>query len=247
MNRINVNNINYIIKNENDVIQNVLLQKKQWNDNILNIIIKFIKILKLKHFVNVGTHIGTMSLPISKHISKVSSIEAYPPTYKHLCQNIKLNNIKNINTYNLAVGNTNETIYFMGENSICPVENKNRVKNNSGGMHVFTENDIKNNTRSSVLCDKKYSAQMYKFDELEIDNFDIMLVDIEGCEWEFLHGAKNKIIKNKPIIIIEIWSNNKRKSENMKTTSNQVINYISNLGYKLIKKIEDDYIFEPIN
>jgi hypothetical protein len=29
----------------------------------------------------------------------------------------------------------------------------------------------------------------------------------------FLKGAKNKILKNKPIIIIEIWRNEKRKEE----------------------------------
>ncbi len=71
-----------------------------------------------------------------------------------------------------------------------------------------------------------------------------MLVDIEGFEYDFLFGAKNKIKKNKPIIIIEIWGDTKRKHENMKETQEEVINYIKSLNYTLIKNIGDDFIFE---
>lgn len=68
----------------------------------------------------------------------------------------------------------------MSMDKICPIENINRTKNNTGGMHVFTENDIKNNVRSN-LTDKKIKNKMTK-----LDNFDIMLVDIEGSEYNFL-------------------------------------------------------------
>jgi len=134
----------------------------------------------------------------------------------------------------------------MGENEICNIEKQNRIKNNSGGMHVFTENDIKYNIRSAILSDKKYKNQMEKLDNLPIDNFDIMLIDVEGSEYNLLLGAKEKIIKNKPIIIIEIWDNNKRAIEKMNTTREHIINYIKSLNYVLINNIGDDFIFEPI-
>ena len=141
-------------------------------------------------------------MPISLCIDRVTAIEAYPETYKHLCENIQINNLSNIRTLNIAVGNSEEDIYFMSNENICPIENINRIINNSGGMHVFTENDIKNNIRSANLTDKKIKNRVVKMDNLEIDNFDIMLVDIEGFEYDFLLGAKEKILKNKPIIII---------------------------------------------
>ena len=62
----------------------------------------------------------------------------------------------------------------MSEEMICPKENINRVKNNSGGMHSFTENDIKNNTRSSELCDKKIVGKSDLFNSMDIDHFDII-------------------------------------------------------------------------
>jgi len=241
-----INGIKYVIYNNEDCIQKKLLNGTQWNTEVINIIKSYIYDKKLSHFLNIGSHIGSVCLPVSLYINKVSAIEAYPDTYKHLCENIQLNNLSNINTFNIAVGNSEEDIYFMSNEKICPRENINRILNNTGGMHVFTENDIKNNIRSANLTDKKIKNKINKLDNLEIDNFDIMLIDIEGFEYEFLLGAKEKIKKNKPIIIIEIWGDNKRKYENMIQTQEEIINYIKSLNYKLISNFDDDFIFEPL-
>ena len=79
------------------------------------------------------------------------------------------------------------------------------------------------------------------------EKFDIMLIDAEGREYEIIKGSTEKIFKNKPIIIVEIWGNQKRKFENMITTKEDVVSYIENLEYKLLKKINDNYIFFPKN
>ena len=235
---VKINEIKYIIKNENDLIQKSLVNNIQWNNNILFIIGQLIKKFNLKHFLNIGCHIGTVALPISKYIEKVTAIEAYPLTFKHLEEHIKINNIKNIQVFNLAIGDENKKIYFLDNENI-------RIKNNTGGMHVITDDDISNKRLSSNIHSKKYSNEMKKLDDLNISNFDILLADVEGKEYEVLKGGKNKIIKYKPIIIVEIWNNNKRNLESMQTTNDEIINYVINLGYKLIKQIGDNYIFLP--
>jgi FkbM family methyltransferase len=150
-----INNIKYMIYNKEDYIEKILFNGIQWNEEVINIIKNYIFEKKLSHFLNIGSHIGSICLPISLHITHVTAIEAYPDTYKHLCENIKLNNLSNVKAINIAVGNSEEDVYFMSKEKICPIENRNRILNNSGGMHVFTENDIKNNTRSANLTDKK--------------------------------------------------------------------------------------------
>jgi len=241
-----ISGITYVIHNENDVIQKKLMSGSQWNEQIVNIIKSYISEKDLSHFLNVGSHIGSVCLPISLHIDKVTAIEAYPDTYEHLRENIELNNISNVHTVNIAVGNSEEDIYFMSSEKICPVENINRLINNTGGMAVFTEDDIKHNIRSAHLTDKKIKNRITKLDNLEIDNFDILLVDIEGLEYEFLLGAENKIKKYKPIIIVELWDDRKRMNERMVQTREEIINYIESLDYILIKTIGDDFIFEPV-
>ncbi len=235
---VKINEIKYIIKNENDLIQKSLVNNIQWNNNILFIIGQLIKKFNLKHFLNIGCHIGTVALPISKYIEKVTAIEAYPLTFEHLEEHIKINNLKNIEVFNLAIGDENKIIYFLDNENI-------RIKNNTGGMHVITDDDISNKRLSSNIHSKKYSNEMKKLDDLNISNFDILLADVEGKEYEVLKGGKNKIIKYKPIIIVEIWNNNKRNLESMQTTNDEIINYVINLGYKLTKQIGDNYIFLP--
>ena len=80
----------------------------QYNNELFNIIKKYILEKNLKHLVNIGSHIGSICLPISLYIETVTAIEAYPPTYNYLCENIKQNNIANIITHNIAIGNNDE-------------------------------------------------------------------------------------------------------------------------------------------
>lgn len=241
----NVSGIKYVIHNKYDTIQNCLFNGIQWNEYMITLIKKYIAERKLCHLLNVGSHIGSVCLPISLHIYKVTAIEAYPPTYEHLCENIQLNNLTNVTPINIAVGNSQEDAYFMSLDKICPVEHINRVKNNSGGMHVFTETDIVNNIRSAVLCDKIMKNKVNKLDNLQVGRFDIMLVDIEGFEFEFLLGAEQTIKQYKPVIIVEIWGDNKRKRENMKQTQEEVIKFIISLDYKVVGNHGDDFICEP--
>jgi len=127
-----ISGIRYIITNKNDCIQNKLLNGSQWNEDIVHMIKQYISTKKLTHFLNIGSHIGSVCLPVSLYIKNVTAIEAYPNTYEHLRQNILLNHITNVHTINIAVGNSEEDVYFMSDETICPVENINRVKNNSG-------------------------------------------------------------------------------------------------------------------
>ena len=60
---VTINNIKYLIKNKNDIIQGTLLKGNQWNNDIVLLIGYWIKKFNLKHFVNIGSHIGTVALP----------------------------------------------------------------------------------------------------------------------------------------------------------------------------------------
>ena len=233
-----INGIKYLIKNKNDLIQKTLVNGVQWNNDVILLITRIQKKYDLKHCLNIGCHIGTLSLPLSKYIQKVTAVEAYPPTFKHLNENIKLNNITNIESINLAIGNKNQEIYFLDEIN-------DRIKNNTGGMHVITDEDIKNNRLSSEIHSKKILNHMKRLDDTNIEEFDMLIIDVEGKEYELLLGGEGKILEYKPIILIEIWENKKRQQENMTTSSEEIIDHIKNLKYKLVSRFGDNYIFLP--
>ena len=197
-----VNNVKYLIKNSKDIIENTLAKGNQWNNDILLLIGLLIKKYNLKHLVNVGSHIGTVALPISRYIEKVTAFEPFPPTFQHFMEHVRLNKIKNIESYNLALGDRETKVYFLDPHH-------ERLRNNSGGMAAVTDDDIKKNRLSSNFHSKKYHNAMKKFDNLPVEKFDIMLIDAEGREYEIIKGGTERISKNKPIVIVEIWENQK--------------------------------------
>jgi len=233
-----INGIKYLIKNKDDLIQKTLVDGVQWNNDVIKLIIRIQKKYSLNHCLNIGCHIGTLVLPLSRHFQKVTAIEAYPPTFDHLNENIKLNDITNIESINFAIGNENQEIYFLDESNI-------RIKNNTGGMHVITNEDIENNRSSSEIHSKKIFNHMKRLDEINIKKFDMLIIDVEGKEYELLLGGKENILEYKPIILIEIWENKKRQQENMTTSSEEIIDHIKNLKYKLVSRFGDNYIFLP--
>jgi FkbM family methyltransferase len=233
-----IDGIKYLIKNKNDLIQKTLSNGVQWNKDVILLIGRIQKKYNLQHCLNIGCHIGTLSIPLSKSFKKITAIEAYPPTFEHLNENLKLNLIQNIETFNFAVGNKNEEIYFLDNNN-------ERIKNNTGGMHVITNDDIENKRLSSEIHSKKIFNQMKKLDNTNIEKFDILIADVEGKEYEMLLGGNDKILKYKPIILIEIWGNKKRQLENMNTNCEKIINHILNLKYKIVSRFDDNYVFFP--
>ena len=233
-----INGIKYLIKNKDDLIQKTLVNGVQWNNDVILLITRIKKTYNLKHCLNIGCHIGTLALPLSKYFEKITVIEAYPPTFEHLNENIKLNDITNIETINFAIGNKNQEIYFLDDSA-------DRIKNNSGGMHVITNEDIEKNRLSSEIHSKKILNHMKRLDDTDIKEFDMLIIDIEGKEYELLLGGKEKILEYKPVILIEIWGNKKRKQENMTTSSEEIIEHIKNLKYKLVSRFGDNYIFLP--
>jgi hypothetical protein len=64
---------------------------------------------------------------------------------------------------------------------------------------------------------------------------------------DFLCSDMEKIMKNKPIIIIEIWDDNKRQRENMKWTRKNVIEYILSMGYSLQGSNGEDFLFHHLD
>jgi hypothetical protein len=65
-----------------------------------------------------------------------------------------------------------------------------------------------------------------------------MKIDVEGFEYFVLLGARNLILKYKPIIFIEIWDVNREK----------IFNLMSNeYGYQLEWIEEQNYICKPLS
>ena len=114
------------------------LSRQLWiNPNYTHTATKFFQDYLQKNdcMIDVGASIGTTTLASASCVSdkgKIYSIEPNPRIFKYLHGNIKLNNFKNIETFNVALGNKDDTIYFSDERS----DDVNSINNSNVGIKV---------------------------------------------------------------------------------------------------------------
>ena len=168
-----VDDLRFIIYNEKEILQSWLVLGKYYEKDM----IEFIKDnYNGGTFIDVGACIGTHTLPFSKLADEVYSFEP-SNRFLTLLMNLELNKIKNVNTYNIALGNQEGVLKFYTDNQSA-----------SGG-------NIDINGTEQVL--------VTKLDNFDIKNIVLIKIDVEGFELEVLKGAERLIRENKPDMYIE--------------------------------------------
>ena len=163
---------------------------KEWgnkHNNFFDLYVK--KAKKIKCFLDVGSHIGIVTLPIAKVMRETGKVYSFEPSRKNLFFlrfHLKINNIKNVKVIDKVVSskkNSNSSFYesedTTGMNSIIPLEEKK----------------ITHHT---------------KLESISLDYFclqneiipDFIKVDIEGSEIELLKGSIKIMKKYKPIFFL---------------------------------------------
>ena len=176
------------------------------------------KLLKKKgNFIDIGANIGWHSIIIAKKLKKIKvyAFEPIKKTYKFLIQNIKLNSIKNIKTFNFGFYNENKKIPFYTY--------KEGLANSS----------IKNlSQRSSVILQKAYVKIFDNFINKNKIKVDFIKCDVEGAELFVFLGAKKVLLKDKPIVICEML---RKFSKKFKYHPNEIILLFKEFGYECFK------------
>jgi FkbM family methyltransferase len=133
-------------------------------------------------FVDIGAHFGfyTLLVGTSYENNKIIAFEPVPENYEILKKNTELNNLKNVDVYNLAVSNKNDTRKFNVAEHSC----------SSGFDHNPVSKTIKTIDVEAVAIDSF------------LNNCDVpivMKIDTEGHEIDVIEGMKDILKNNKDV------------------------------------------------
>jgi FkbM family methyltransferase len=142
---------------------------------------------KLKNgsiFIDVGANIGYYSLLASSIVGsegKVYAFEASPSIYERLCENINLNDCKNISVINKAIcaSNSQVTIYKAGLHNTGHSTIIDQLASNE---NMIREGKVEGITLSSAMSD----ADLSRLSAVKIDVEGEERLVIEGCT-ELIH------------------------------------------------------------
>ena len=130
-------------------------------------------------FIDVGANIGYLTLTGARKVGTtghVISLEPHPRTFRFLNKNIRLNQLTNIQTHNVAVGDTKATLSF---------------------------SDSKSDEQNFITENGPLSVGLTTLDDLfDGASVELLKIDTEGYELFVLKGA-SKILPKTKLIFLE--------------------------------------------
>lgn len=136
--------------------------------------------------LEIGANIGNHAVYWAKQqkVNKIYSFEPILKTFKRLEQNIKINNLKNVEIFNFAAGD----------------------KDSQGSIDFY---NVENTGATSIKESDDGDLKIVKIDNLKFDNkIDFIKIDVEGFEINVLKGMTKLLKEQKPVVYIESAANN---------------------------------------
>lgn len=203
-----------------DSIKNILKQGLPYEGHIGQIIDQLTREGSLA--IDVGAHIGVHTLTMSRKTGPEGAVFAFEPnkkSYAELLQNLLLNRRDNVIPICKALG-ASQKDSFLGEHKI--------------------EEDIAGKKGEWI--------ETVPLDQFHLENVSLIKMDIENYEYHALLGAKETLLKNRPILIFECWigKDYEKSSAAEKTNFERVIALLEEYGYEVYVIFSNDFIAFPI-
>lgn len=148
----------------------------------------------------VGTHVGTLAIPLASQCRIVHAIEANPFTFELLSANKAINRTDNLHLHNVAASDEERPLEFLANRS------------NSGGSKIVPQT-------------KDYQYYYDKPDQITVpgcrlddrftdQQFDLIVMDIEGSEYRALRGMP-RLLGSAKCLVVEFVPHHLRNVSNV--------------------------------
>lgn len=224
-----VNNLGlFFLDAKSDWIKDALKNNQLWEGYLIPLIQKYVKPNTI--VIDAGAHIGTHTLNLARAVGPNGMVLAFEPQPKTFCElfmNTEINGAPNIWCFWAALGDK------------C-----GKIKLPNFHPHVEVQ----------YLFDHRYGtsgnvAPIITLDSLNLTNVSFMKVDVDGCDDIFLDGARETILRNKPVLVMEILEGadidtaTPAHKQQILHTQKKIID----LGYKLTRVSIHDYLCIPVD
>lgn len=137
--------------------------------------------------LDVGAQIGSYSLLAATSGAIVHAIEPDPNNRRFLRRNIRANKL-DIQVCSIGAWNKEDTLNFRSHDAMSSIKGVGMIPSTLPAL-----NRIKVGTIDNIVK------------QLGTQKIDVIKMDIEGAEIEALEGARNTILKDHPVLLIEAY------------------------------------------
>jgi FkbM family methyltransferase len=166
-----------------------------------------------RNAVDVGAHVGFWTKDLA---ARFDHVYAFEPLQSH------------ISCFQENIKNTNCTLFFSALSNKTGYVNIRLPGITSANAKVSEKGDKDTIAVSTVTLDS-YS---------NFSDIDYIKIDVEGYELRVLQGAKQTILKNKPVITIE----QKKGAADYNIGRFDAVDFLKDLGMKVGGRVVDDFV-----
>lgn len=219
MNTVNYFGKNYTMNYLDDMpdcaVNKAVSRNRIWEPRIVKMYARLLN--KDSVVLDIGAHLGTHTIPFSHLCKKVYAFEPQKKIFNLLKKTISDNQINNVKLYNNIVSDTDgESMEF--------------INSDTGKASACTLRPYLNGVTSNEIT--------MTIDNLKLGAVHFMKIDVEKAEWFVLRGAKDTIMKYKPIILLETFRSKKNK--------NKLNCFCEIYNYEATYISCDNYLLQPI-
>jgi len=219
----------YIDKPE-DLIKGFLARGEPWEEMYEKLLKTYAKPGTI--VLDIGAHIGTHTLTLSKAVGKEGRVIAFEPQrkiHRELCMNLRLNNRSNVIPLFTALGSRNT------ERIMSPVPEGNE------GMRKIVEG-YNGHTEG---CETVFVRRL---DDFAFKNVSFIKMDTEGYEDAVLEGARNTIKACHPVLFVEIQGGEAKTPEKKRVQAEKTkrtVEKLKSMGYTVSRIRWQDFLAIP--
>lgn len=212
----------FYIDRIDDLIKNILRSGAIWEPYMLELMKLYVKPNTIA--LDIGAHIGTHTVTLSHLVGPNGHVYAFEPQrkiYRELVKNLEINQCLNVTSYHFALGNKKGKLQMASPS-----------KGNEAGTPIGTGgNDIR----------------VIPLDNLDLENVSFIKMDVEGFERNVLKGAKKTILRNRPVIVLEIQGGYDYDTAppDIQHKILQTIEQLEKMHYRVGKIFLHDYLAVP--
>jgi len=179
--------------------------------------------------IDVGANFGFHTLEFADLVGDEGRVYSFEPqrlVFYQLCGNVILNGRDNIYPNNVALSDEKtmlkmENLQYHSENAI-----------NIGNAHLDACTHLAYNM-----------VDVNTLDSFEFENVSVLKIDVQGYEPKVLDGAKETILKNKPVIFIEVEA---PQLSIYGWTENDIFSRLEALGYTYSKVLDAEHLVDYV-
>ena len=188
-------------------------------------------------FLDIGSNIGTIVVPMATYVNKCYAFEPQKPIRKLLKKNISINKVKDkVTVIKKGVGHYNGSAHLDfriidHEGNVQKLEYSGSKKINYGGVRIGIGGP---------------KIKLMTIDSMKLTKLDAIKIDIEGSEPLAFYGAQETIKKFKPFIAFEknFQTIETDSMTELKLTQEilnfDIIKFAESIGYKCLLYIKKD-------